>query len=101
MIEIQELRKVYARGDTEIAGLDDVSLRVERGEIAAVVGPSGAGKSSLARCINMLERPTSGRVVLDGKDLTALRERHRRERLYGPGHTRVRDDHPAGRYRRA
>jgi ABC-type methionine transport system ATPase subunit len=79
MIELQELRKVYARGDSEIAGLDGVSLRVERGEIAAVVGPSGAGKSTLARCINMLERPTSGRVVLDGEDLTALRERHLRE----------------------
>ncbi len=79
MIEIQELRKVFARGETEIAGLDGVDLRVERGEIAAVVGPSGAGKSTLARCINMLERPTSGRVLLDGEDLTALRERHLRE----------------------
>jgi D-methionine transport system ATP-binding protein len=79
MIELDDLRKVYESGDSTVAGLDGVSLRVERGEIAAVVGPSGAGKSTLARCINMLERPTSGRVIVDGEDLTALRERHLRE----------------------
>jgi D-methionine transport system ATP-binding protein len=79
MIELDELRKVYETGEDRVAGLDGASLRVERGEIAAVVGPSGAGKSTLARCINMLERPTSGRVVVDGEDLTALRERHLRD----------------------
>lgn len=79
MIELDDLRKVYERGETSVAGLDGVSLTVERGEIAAVVGPSGAGKSTLARCINMLDRPTSGRVIVDGEDLTALRERHLRE----------------------
>jgi D-methionine transport system ATP-binding protein len=79
MIELDDLRKVYARGETSVAGLDGVSLRVEQGEIAAVIGPSGAGKSTLARCINMLDRPTSGRVILDGEDLTALRERHLRQ----------------------
>jgi D-methionine transport system ATP-binding protein len=79
MIELDQLTKVYERGESRVAGLDGASLRVERGEIAAVVGPSGAGKSTLARCVNMLERPTSGRVVVDGEDLTALRERHLRE----------------------
>jgi D-methionine transport system ATP-binding protein len=79
MIELDDLRKVYDSGESTVAGLDGVSLTVERGEIAAVVGPSGAGKSTLARCINMLERPTSGRVTVDGEDLTALRERHLRE----------------------
>jgi D-methionine transport system ATP-binding protein len=79
MIELDELRKIYERRESRVAGLDGASLRVERGEIAAVVGPSGAGKSTLARCVNMLERPTSGRVVVDGGDLTALRERHLRE----------------------
>jgi ABC-type methionine transport system ATPase subunit len=79
MIELTGLRKVFGRAETEHAALNGVDLRVERGEIAAVVGPSGAGKSTLARCINMLERPTSGRVVVDGEDLTALRERHLRE----------------------
>jgi ABC-type methionine transport system ATPase subunit len=79
MIELTELTKVYGKGETRHAALNGVSLSVQRGEIAAVIGPSGAGKSTLARCINMLDRPTSGRVLLDGKDLTALRERHLRE----------------------
>jgi ABC-type methionine transport system ATPase subunit len=79
MIELTELTKVYERGETRHAALNGVSLSVQRGEIAAVIGPSGAGKSTLARCINMLDRPSSGCVLVDGKDLTALRERHLRD----------------------
>jgi len=69
MIALDRLTKVYGAGERV---LDDISLQVDRGEIAAIVGPSGAGKSTLAKCINLLERPTSGEVVVDGVNLTAL-----------------------------
>src|SRR5690606_2580420 len=60
------------RGRT-ITALDDVSLTVERGEIFGVVGESGAGKSTLIRCVNLLETPTAGRILIDGTDITTLR----------------------------
>src|SRR4051812_39926890 len=72
MIILERLSKTYGSG----AGgrvLEDISLTVDRGEIAAIVGPSGAGKSTLAKCINLLERPSSGKVSVDGVDLTELR----------------------------
>jgi D-methionine transport system ATP-binding protein len=72
MIEIAGLRKVYSHRGREIVALDDVSLSVRTGEILGVVGRSGAGKSTLIRCINLLERPTAGQVVLEGTDLTTL-----------------------------
>jgi D-methionine transport system ATP-binding protein len=68
MIEISGLTKSY--GSTTV--LDGIDLRVPDGRIAAVVGPSGAGKSTLARCVNALERPTSGSVTVRGQDLAAL-----------------------------
>lgn len=73
-ISTENLTKVY--GSTR--ALDDVSISVGQGEILGIVGTSGAGKSTLVRTIALLERPTSGRVVLDGKDLTALGERELR-----------------------
>ena len=79
MIELTELTKDFHRSGRRNVALRGVTLHVGRGEIAAVVGPSGAGKSTLARCINMLEPPSSGRVVVDGRDLTRLGERHLRE----------------------
>jgi D-methionine transport system ATP-binding protein len=72
MIEISHLSKVYALQKESIQALDDVSLKVEKGEIFGVVGPSGAGKSTLIRCVNLLERPTSGTVVVNGRQMTAL-----------------------------
>ncbi|WP_309067630.1 ATP-binding cassette domain-containing protein [Microbacterium sp.] len=72
MITIENVSKIYP--GASFAALDDVSLHVERGEIFGIVGESGAGKSTLIRTVNMLERPTSGRVVVDGADLTALDE---------------------------
>lgn len=68
MIEVNDLTKAY--GDTVV--LDGLNFAVDSGEIFAVVGPSGAGKSTLAQCINLLERPTSGSVVVNGEDLTRL-----------------------------
>lgn len=72
MIDILNLTKVYHTKTGTVIGVDDVSLRIREGEIFGIVGYSGAGKSSLLRCINLLERPTSGQVTVDGQDLTAL-----------------------------
>jgi D-methionine transport system ATP-binding protein len=71
MIEVTELTKRYG----SLTVLDGVDFAVQAGEIAAVVGPSGAGKSTLARCINLLEQPSSGSILVDGKDLTRLSRR--------------------------
>lgn len=75
MIQIDALTKTFRRDGTDAVVLDDVTLRVDAGQIAGVIGPSGAGKSTLARCINLLERPTSGTVTVAGQELTALGER--------------------------
>ena len=72
MIELQNLSKVYASPAGDVEALRDVSLRIEDGEIFGIIGLSGAGKSTLVRCINLLERPTAGKVLIDGRDLTAL-----------------------------
>lgn len=72
MIEIRSLSKVYHTKNGTVKGVDDVSLTIQEGEIYGIVGYSGAGKSSLLRCINLLERPTSGQIKVDGKDLTSL-----------------------------
>lgn len=82
MIELQELRKEYITKKDKVVGVDNVTLTIQKGEIYGIVGYSGAGKSTLVRCINLLERPTSGQVIIDGVDLTALSNRAlRQERL--------------------
>lgn len=75
MIEIENLTKVFPSHTGTVCALDDVSLRIEDGEIFGIIGLSGAGKSTLVRCINLLERPTSGSVRIDGEDITTLRRR--------------------------
>ena len=71
MIEIQHLCKTYnASSDTAHHALDDVNLTINDGDIFGIIGASGAGKSTLVRCINLLERPTSGKILLDGRDVT-------------------------------
>ncbi|WP_144123413.1 ABC transporter ATP-binding protein [Catellatospora sichuanensis] len=72
MIELTDVAKVYPGGVTALAG---VSLRIERGEPAAIVGPSGSGKSTMLHMIGALDRPTSGRVEIDGYDLAELSDR--------------------------
>ncbi|ANU22171.1 methionine ABC transporter ATP-binding protein [Planococcus donghaensis] len=72
MIQIKNLTKTYTTKHGTVTGVDNVSLEVGKGEIFGIVGYSGAGKSSLIRCINLLERPTSGSIVVDKKDLTTL-----------------------------
>lgn len=72
------LTKVYRSGDREVTALDGVDLHVREGEVYGVIGQSGAGKSTLIRCLNLLERPTSGTVTVAGQDLTALAGRGKR-----------------------
>ena len=72
LIDIQNLTKVFADGSARVVALEDVSLRVENGEVFGIIGMSGAGKSTLLRCLSVLEKPTRGRVLLDGEDLAAL-----------------------------
>ncbi len=72
LIEFQQLRKVYDSGGQQVAALNGIDLKINKGEIFGVIGFSGAGKSSLIRCVNLLERPTSGHVIVDGHDLTSL-----------------------------
>ena len=81
MIELTDVRKVFParRRAGEVVAVDGVSLRVEAGEFAGVVGPSGSGKSTLVRLVNLLERPTSGSVTVDGQVLTDLPDDRVRE----------------------
>ncbi|MFF9651930.1 methionine ABC transporter ATP-binding protein [Streptomyces sp. NPDC014622] len=78
MITTTGLTKVYQARGREVTALDGVDLHVRKGEVYGVIGQSGAGKSSLIRCVNLLERPTSGTVTVAGEDLTALVGRGRR-----------------------
>lgn len=79
MIEFQNLKKVYSSGGQQVAALNGIDLTINKGEIFGVIGFSGAGKSSLIRCVNWLEQPTSGRVIVDGNDLTILSAKEIRE----------------------
>ena len=72
MIELKNLSKVYHAANKEIVALDGINLTIHDGEIFGIIGLSGAGKSTLVRCINLLEEPTGGEVVIDGQSLTKL-----------------------------
>ena len=74
MIEIQHLTKTFTTAGGTTEALKDVSLHIPDGEIYGIIGMSGAGKSTLVRSINMLERPTSGKIIIDGRDMAALSE---------------------------
>ena len=78
IIEIQHLSKIFGSGEEKVAALQDVSLSVQQGEIFGIIGLSGAGKSTLVRCINLLERPTEGKVLFHGSDLMGLKEKQLR-----------------------
>ncbi|BDG45686.1 MULTISPECIES: methionine ABC transporter ATP-binding protein [Parageobacillus] len=79
MIEIKNVTKIYSTKKKQVVGVDNVSLTIQDGEIFGIIGYSGAGKSTLLRCLNLLERPTSGQVVIDGVDLTALDDKQLRQ----------------------
>lgn len=75
MIEIRDLNKTYKTSKRNIVALDDINLTINDGEIFGIIGLSGAGKSTLVRCMNLLERPTHGEVIVDGKNLMELSQK--------------------------
>ena len=74
ILETRKLRKIYGSGDTEVRALDGVDLSVDSGEFVAIVGTSGSGKSTLLHMLGGLDRPTSGSVIVDGKDIFSLKD---------------------------
>ena len=85
ILSVSELKKVYGKGGAVTHALDGVSLSLEAGEFVGVMGPSGSGKTTLLNCVSTIDRPTSGSIVIDGKELTRLKgkalAKFRRERL--------------------
>lgn len=79
IIKIEHLDKHFQLKDMDVQALHDVNLEIQKGDIYGIIGMSGAGKSTLVRCLNFLERPTGGRVIVDGKDLASLKEKELRE----------------------
>ena len=79
MITLQDIEKTYRSSNGIVPALKGINVTVAQGEIFGIIGTSGAGKSTLIRCINMLERPTKGKVIVDGQELTALSELELRE----------------------
>lgn len=75
IIRIEDLNKTFTGANGTVVALDGVNLSIKRGEIFGIIGLSGAGKSTLVRCINFLEKPTSGRVIFEGNDLSKLKTR--------------------------
>ncbi len=85
LIELQNVSKIYRFGETEIRALKNISFKVEKGEAIAIIGPSGCGKSTLLHLIGCLDKPSSGKIFIDGKDVSKLNEnelaRIRREKI--------------------
>ena len=74
ILQTKDLKKYYGSGDTQVKALDSVDLSIEQGEFVAIVGTSGSGKSTLLHMLGGLDRPTSGTVTVDGKDIFALKD---------------------------
>jgi len=72
VIEIESLTKIYKSGKTEFKALNNVTLRIRKGDFVAIMGPSGSGKSTLMNIIGCLDRPTTGRIMLDGENISTL-----------------------------
>lgn len=85
MIDLSHIEKIYDSPAGPVHALKDISLHINKGEIFGIIGLSGAGKSTLVRCINLLERPTKGKVTVDGKDMTSMSEGELREARKGIG----------------
>lgn len=79
MIKITNVNKIYKSKDGDIVALDNINLHIDQGDIYGIIGPSGAGKSTLIRVINLLEKPTSGNILIDGIDLMKLTKNDLRE----------------------
>lgn len=74
MIQIKDVTKTFVGKDNQVEALKGINLSIQKGEIYGIIGMSGAGKSTLVRCLNFLERPTSGTVLIEGKDLATLKD---------------------------
>ena len=72
MIELQNIHRIFQVGDEEVRALDDVTIEIGGGEYLSLMGPSGSGKSTLLNILGLLDRPTSGRYLLDGRDTTSF-----------------------------
>lgn len=79
MIDLSHIEKIYDSPSGPVRAIKDISLHINKGEIYGIIGLSGAGKSTLVRCINLLERPTSGTVTVDGQDITAMSDSQLRQ----------------------
>ncbi len=75
ILEVQNLCKTYGKGEAEVRALDNVSFSVGKGEFIAIVGESGSGKSTLLNVVGALDNPTSGKVLIDGKDIFSMPEK--------------------------
>ena len=85
VLELQNVSRIFGEGDTQVKALDNVSLSIRRGEFVLIVGSSGSGKSTLLNMIGLLDKPTNGKVILDGKETTTLNDnqvsQYRNEKL--------------------
>ena len=85
VLELQNVSRIFGEGDTQVKALDNVSISITRGEFVLIVGSSGSGKSTLLNMIGLLDKPTSGKVILDGKETTTLNDgqvsQYRNEKL--------------------
>ena len=77
ILKVMNLSKIYGKGEAQVNALKNVSFTMQKGEFAAVVGESGSGKSTLLNCIGGLDNPSSGKIILDGKDLFSMKEEER------------------------
>lgn len=85
VVEIRGLGKTFHTKNGDVRALDNINLSINRGDIFGIIGMSGAGKSTLVRCMNLLEKPTEGQVLVDGQDIAALSEKDLRTMRYGMG----------------
>jgi len=74
ILRVEHLSKIYGKGENEVRALDDVSFSVEKGQFVAIIGPSGSGKSTLLHILGGVDRPTAGKVLLEGQDVFAQNE---------------------------
>lgn len=86
LMEVKNVQRVFGKGESEFIALNDVSLTIEKGESVAIIGKSGSGKSTLMHILALLDRPTKGEIILDGKDVNQIKEKqlnHVRNQQFG------------------
>jgi len=81
LLEVKNLTKIYGQGDENLCVLENANLTVERGQFVVLLGPSGSGKSTLLNLIGLLDQPTSGQIILEGKELTKIKSETKRSKL--------------------